>query len=429
MVRHCLSVVLAVLGLTVVSWIVTGKTTCPPRPDLHSGSVERLGAAALLGSWTGEWQGHAATDVFGYDQSLELRVVSIDGHRAEILYTAVGSRGLGEGGMQRALANLVDRDPPSLEWRDAEAAYRFVLDPRLGTLSGTRLGAQTSRCDLCQVDSAGVTRSRYPPLEVTGKVAQLVSLTSFGNFIQYVLIAGSSYLVLWLLLKKRLLHRRIQAGFPPAGQLWREIGYSGITCAVFGIIGLTWVGAYNAGWTKVYLGVEPYGWIYLAFTTGLLIVLHDAYFYWTHRLMHHPALFRSFHSVHHQATSPSPWSAYAFSPLEAAVQGLFTFSLVLVMPVSLWALVAWKLLSLARNAVGHSGFEVFPRTTLENRLLCWHTTVTHHDMHHQFADCHFGLYFTWWDRLAGTMHPDYARTFRAVTHRPVALETEGAAAA
>jgi hypothetical protein len=30
----------------------------------------------------------------------------------------------------------------------------------------------------------------------------------------------------------------------------------------------------------------------------------------------------------------------------------------------------------------------------------------HHDMHHD-TPRRFGLYFTWWDRLVGTEHPDY----------------------
>jgi sterol desaturase/sphingolipid hydroxylase (fatty acid hydroxylase superfamily) len=28
-------------------------------------------------------------------------------------------------------------------------------------------------------------------------------------------------------------------------------------------------------------------------------------------------------------------------------------------------------------------------------------------MHHEHAPRNFGLYFTWWDRLMGTEHPDY----------------------
>lgn len=33
--------------------------------------------------------------------------------------------------------------------------------------------------------------------------------------------------------------------------------------------------------------------------------------------------------------------------------------------------------------------------------------VTHHDMHHASGNSNFGLYFTWWDRMMGTEHPQY----------------------
>jgi hypothetical protein len=51
-----------------------------------------------------------------------------------------------------------------------------------------------------------------------------------------------------------------------------------------------------------------------------MVLMHDAYFYWTHRLMHHPRLFRIFHRAHHLSASPTPWAAYSFSVPEAFVQ-------------------------------------------------------------------------------------------------------------
>ena len=53
---------------------------------------------------------------------------------------------------------------------------------------------------------------------------------------------------------------------------------------------------------------------------GIAIVVHDTWFYWTHRLMHHRRLFKLFHRVHHESTNPTPWAAYCFAPLEAMAQ-------------------------------------------------------------------------------------------------------------
>ena len=74
------------------------------------------------------------------------------------------------------------------------------------------------------------------------------------------------------------------------------------------------------GWTRMYFRFEEYGWGYFALSVLLIIVIHDAYFYWTHRFMHWRRVYRIFHHTHHLSTSPTPWAAYAFSPWEAFVQ-------------------------------------------------------------------------------------------------------------
>ena len=69
-----------------------------------------------------------------------------------------------------------------------------------------------------------------------------------------------------------------------------------------------------------------------------------------------------------------------------------------------------------RNAIGHSGYELFPANRNSRPLFDWMTTVTHHDLHHAHAGYNLGLYFTWWDRLMGTEHPDYHEAFRKVAN-------------
>jgi len=61
----------------------------------------------------------------------------------------------------------------------------------------------------------------------------------------------------------------------------------------FGAVGaVTYIGAIRTGHTQMYFKLARHGWVWFAASVGLTIFLHDAYFYWTHRLMHHPRLFR-----------------------------------------------------------------------------------------------------------------------------------------
>jgi sterol desaturase/sphingolipid hydroxylase (fatty acid hydroxylase superfamily) len=52
-------------------------------------------------------------------------------------------------------------------------------------------------------------------------------------------------------------------------------------------------------------------------------------------------------------------------------------------------------------------------------LFDWLTTTTHHDLHHAQAGWNYGLYFTWWDRLMGTEHPEYHARFAAAVRKPL----------
>src|SRR5262249_7546610 len=70
------------------------------------------------------------------------------------------------------------------------------------------------------------------------------------------------------------------------------------------------------------------------------------------------------------------------------------------------------------NTLGHSGYELFPSRADGRPLLDFMTTTTHHDLHHAQAGWNYGLYFTWWDRMMGTEHPDYYARFAAATRRP-----------
>src|SRR3546814_1568014 len=49
----------------------------------------------------------------------------------------------------------------------------------------------------------------------------------------------------------------------------------------------------------------------------LYLLIHDTWFYWTHRWMHRPALFRRCHAVHHQSRPPTAWTAMSFHPWES----------------------------------------------------------------------------------------------------------------
>ena len=211
--------------------------------------------------------------------------------------------------------------------------------------------------------------------------------------------------------------RKIQPGFAPSHAIRREVLYSLFTAFIFALNGVFIYVSMANGWTLIYTDFADYGWLYGLFSLAVTIVLHDAYFYWTHRLMHHPLLFERFHRLHHESHSPSPWAAYAFAPLEAVIQAMFLTILIFVLPLHVAVIYLFMLHMIVRNVIGHSGFELFPRSTPGHPVLGVLTTNTHHDLHHSSRGYNYGLYFTWWDHLAGTEHPNYREVFDRVTRR------------
>jgi sterol desaturase/sphingolipid hydroxylase (fatty acid hydroxylase superfamily) len=239
------------------------------------------------------------------------------------------------------------------------------------------------------------------------------------DFLRYLIPASVAFLGLWVWRGHPWRRRKIQPAFAPVRQRWRELAFSLLTVLIFSLNGLGIVTAVGAGITQIYGEIAEYGWAYWAFSLVAIILLHDTYFYWTHRLLHTRPLFRLFHRTHHRSHNPSPWAAYAFAPGEAVVHAVFLTGLIFVMPLHSSVIIIFLIHMIVRNVIGHCGFELLPRGTAAHPIGGIITTTTHHDLHHSSGRGNYGLYFSWWDRLMGTEHPRYRETFDRVTATPL----------
>lgn len=232
---------------------------------------------------------------------------------------------------------------------------------------------------------------------------------------RYVVFAVSVWIALWVVLARLLQGRKIRPDTPPARQLWTEFAISLRSLAIFSTIGALLFMVERAGYLPGPDLAASWGVAWAVFSLLAMIVVHDAYFYWTHRAMHDPRLFRSFHRRHHRSHNPSPFTAYSFDLAEAAVNACFVPIWMFLVPTQ-WEVVGLFMLhQIARNTIGHSGYELFPTRRDGRPLFDFLTSVTHHDLHHAEAGWNYGLYFTWWDRFMGTEHPEYYARFAAAT--------------
>ncbi len=233
---------------------------------------------------------------------------------------------------------------------------------------------------------------------------------------RYFMVAGLAFVIFYLLFKNKWNYKKIQLKFPQNKDYGREIGYSILTIAIFATVPIVLIKNQEVVvHTTYYRNIDEYGWVYFFAAFPIMFLIHDTYFYWAHRLMHHKRLFRIMHLVHHHSTNPSPWAAYAFHPLEAIVEaGIFAVFLFSI-PVHPLHFYIFFFLMIVYNVYGHLGYELYPAGFSRHWLGKWINTSVSHNQHHQFFKGNYGLYFTFWDRMMGTLRPDYETRFEEMT--------------
>jgi lathosterol oxidase len=235
---------------------------------------------------------------------------------------------------------------------------------------------------------------------------------------KYFVVAGIAFLLVYVVLRKRIAWRKIQLRFPKDKDYRREIIDSTISILIFALMPVLILRIPEIRvHTQLYGPIAARGWVYFFLAFPVMFVVHDAYFFWMHRLIHHPKLFRLIHLEHHKSVNPSPWAAYAFGPIEAFLESLIFPIILFTIPVTVWHVFIFFILSIVYNVYGHLGFELYPKGFQRTRVGRWINTSVSHNQHHHYFNGNYGLYFLWWDRWMGTIRPDYDQAFEEVTGR------------
>lgn len=233
-------------------------------------------------------------------------------------------------------------------------------------------------------------------------IEQFLSLLWLNNISRYLLVAGLTYYVFWKWGFERFKDKFLYQEKPSQSDIKREIFYSVISTMIFIIPTIFALSVKDMGWIKVYFKISDHGIGWYLFSFVLVFFIHDTYFYWTHRLMHHRKLYNLFHKVHHLSKKPTPLAAFAFHPLEAIVESAIFVIIAFTMPVHFSVLAGFTLFSLFMNVYGHLGFSLFSEKQLNKFPLKMISHSTHHSWHHQFYKGNYGFYLQFWDRVMGT---------------------------
>lgn len=232
---------------------------------------------------------------------------------------------------------------------------------------------------------------------------------------RYLFIAGLFYAVFYIWFPKRWEQRKINQKAYKDGQFKKEVKWSMITAGIFAVSGATTVLLWQKGLTKVYIeaGAFPFWWMLVSLSIALF--LHETYYYWLHRWMHHPKIFRIVHKVHHDSNITSPWTAFSFHPLEGILQAIFLPVLIMILPMHLYIIIIHLTIMTFSSVINHLDIEVYPKGFHKHALGRWFIGATHHSLHHKQFKYNYGLYFTFWDRWKKTESPLYNQLFEEKT--------------
>ena len=150
----------------------------------------------------------------------------------------------------------------------------------------------------------------------------------------------------------------------------------------------------------------------------VLVLIMDAVMYAGHTLVHVRRVFPLVHRVHHVFSDARPITLFALHPVEVIGFGGIWLAVLAVHPFSIWSLGGYAVLNLGFGILGHLGVEPLPVRVRRGVLFRWVATPTMHAGHHARPRYNLGFYTTVWDRLFGTLDPEYDLRRSAVLPPP-----------
>ncbi len=232
---------------------------------------------------------------------------------------------------------------------------------------------------------------------------------------RYFLFAGLFYTIFYLWLPKKWISRKLNNRNYKDGQFKKEVGWSMVTAFIFSVSGTITMIFWQRGFTKVYTDINLYGWWYLPCSLVIFMVLHETYYYWLHRWMHKPKVFKIVHKIHHDSNITSPFTAFSFHPLEGLLQAVFLPVMLMLLPVHYYIIIIQLTIMTMSSVINHLDIEIYPRNFNKTIIGKWLIGATHHSLHHKHFKFNYGLYFTVWDKIKKTESPLYDKLFDTIT--------------
>ena len=159
---------------------------------------------------------------------------------------------------------------------------------------------------------------------------------------------------------------------------------------------LYWWGAANGYAPSLAFGSNP---VWFAVLFALVPIWSSFHFYWVHRALHWPPLYKLAHALHHRNVNIGPWSGISMHPVEHLLY--FTSPLIhFVVPSHPAHVLLHFYIQSLSPAYSHSGFDGI-QAAGSKRI---EAGDFFHQLHHRYFECNYGTVEMPWDRVFGTFH-------------------------
>lgn len=145
--------------------------------------------------------------------------------------------------------------------------------------------------------------------------------------------------------------------------------------------------------------------------SGVMIIAMDLGMYCFHRIAHYPKIYTILHRFHHRHETTNPISLFVLHPAEVIGFGMLMIVFLWAYSISIPGLIIYLTVNVLWGTLGHSGVEPFPAKLRRIPILNLIGTSTFHAEHHEHPKYNFGFYTLIWDKLFGTLDPEYDERF------------------
>lgn len=235
--------------------------------------------------------------------------------------------------------------------------------------------------------------------------------------IRYFIVAGIPFLVFYKLFFANFIKNKIQENGASTKNFIDEIKNSMISTLTIVVLGVVVIETPLSQYTQLYTEIDTFPIWYIPVSIIISLIIHDTYFYWMHRTLHHPRLYKAVHLTHHKSVNPSPFASFSFHFYEAITEGMILPIMLFILPLHPLAIIGFTLSSFFINVYGHLGFEIMPKWFRHSFLFQIFNSSVHHNLHHSKFVGNYGLYFRVWDRVMGTEHPDYVAQYDLIQEK------------